>query len=155
MGLAANWISVSAMVFTGDFVEPNIYKNDDFFTSYLTIDSTLGIAWAPVSFPPKAKQVMRMDASVYDGLEAWFGIIDVAALGVDLVKVDLSTGAITTVLAIGTAGRGAPGDIILTDNVGTDTSINNKKWAWYLRFRTELSGDKDNLRLYGVRIRYK
>ena len=74
----ANWISISAMAFIGD-ADIKIYKNEG-ISSYLTLETTLGSAWAPVTFPPntKGKKVVRMEALVYDGSDASYGILDVA-----------------------------------------------------------------------------
>jgi hypothetical protein len=82
-------------------------------------------------------------------------MLDVANIRIDLIKVDLATGLITGVMAVGTGMMGAPGLVTLSDTTGTNVKIDNKKWAWYLKCTVELSGNKDELRLYGVRIRYK
>lgn len=149
----ANWISIPGIVFVGD-ADILMYKYEG-ISSYLTLETTYGSAWAPVNFPPKAKKVIRMDATVYDGLDVFFGILDVANIRIDLIKVDMATGLITGVMAVGTGMQGAPGLVTLTDTTGTDVQIDNKKWAWYLKCTVELSGNRDELRLYGVRIRYK
>lgn len=151
----ATWISISGMVFVGD-ADILMYKYEG-ISSYLTLDTTYGSAWAQVNFPPnsKGKKVVRMDATVYDGLDAMFGILDVANIRIDLIKVELATGLIKGVMAVGTGYMGAPGLVTLSDTTGTDAQIDNKKWAWYLKCTVELSGNRDDLRLYGVRIRYK
>jgi len=156
---AANWISISAMTFVGD---KNILMHKmEGISSYLTLETTTGSAWAAVNFPPntKGKKVVRLEALVYDGLDVLFGELplDVAHIGVLLNKVDLATGETFDVMAAGTAYDGAPGLIIVTDTNGSNTEIDNKKWAWYLKCYIELSSSsqKDHMRLYGVRIRYK
>ena len=155
--LGATWISVSGMTFVGD-ADILMFKKEG-ISSYLTLETTYGSAWAPVNFPPnlKNKKVVRMEALVYDGLDAMFGIIDVANIQVYLNKVDLGTGAVTTVMSLGTGYSGAPGLITASTNLATDAEIDNKKWAWYLKCTVELQTPsyKDDLRLYGVRIRYK
>ena len=153
----ASWISISGMTFVGD---TNIVMHKyEGISSYLTLATTIGYAWAQVNFPPnvKGKKVVRMEALVYDGLDAMFGILDVANIGVSLVKVELATGLVIDVISTGTGYSGAPGLVTLSTTNATDAEIDNKKWAWYLRCRVELSSSNlnDELRLYGVRIRYK
>ena len=155
----ANWISVSGMVFVGD-ADVLMFKEDG-FSSYLTLQTSYGYAWAPVNFPPntKGKKVVRMEALVYDGSTASFGMLDIGGIRIHLVKVDLATGGVTYVMGAGTPFAQAPGLVTLVATIGPYTEIDsgeidNKKWAWYLRC-IAAAPNIDELRLYGVRIRYK
>jgi hypothetical protein len=153
----ANWISISGMTFVGD-ADIIMHKYEG-ISSYVTLETTIGFAWAPVTFPPntKGKEVIRMEALIYDGLDVKYGILDVANVGISLHKVDLDTGLDTVVMSTGTGYSGAPGLITLSTKQATDPQIDNKKWSWYIKFRVELpsSSQYDEMRLYGVRIRYK
>ena len=97
------------MVFVGD-ADIVMHKYEG-ISSYLTLATTIGFAWAPVNFPPntKGKKVVRLEALVYDGLDASFGILDVANIGVSLHKVDLATGLVTQVMSTEQVIRGLLG----------------------------------------------
>ena len=156
------WISISPMAFSDD--DDNIallYKTDIGGEAYVTLGTSYGHVWAPVNFPSDAdkREVDLVEARVFDNLDVLnpTQTLDYAHIDVSLVKVDFETGQTTQVIWLGTGWQGAPGHIILSGSPITDAEIDNQKYSWYLRLTVELYpiSLKDDLRLYGVRIRYK
>ena len=146
------YVSVPAAAFKGssDMEDYNITTyTDDNWPHYVKMRST-GAVLAPVNFPIEGVQVKSMRVTLYDDTD-W------GEVGITLFRVSLWSGNQTKVFDVWSGDIATPGLVRMSDWTGKARYVDNSKYAWFIMvwFAIGNQAAADNLRFYGVKIKYK